>query len=275
MPHRNVNLGLAISALLLSAAVVQAQPPVHYFQNIHQRPGAIGNAQLMRHPRMVGYVQPVQIRAPKGVKVSFAENGRFGSFEATPAKVGMMIGRVYRFKVTDIPFHEGEELFPSVELINRLHPPAGRELQFPIPIELTAEELDFALDGRFVTRVIYLEEPNLAVPHLEDPQRQLFLEVGPREDPLKVADELGRPMAILRIGSRIPLQDNLGRFAFDMPPLRRYPNAPAADPPADPATAAHRRGLERSLPAVPRIALPGDPWYVPPQVARPRTPTRR
>ncbi len=39
-----------------------------------------------------------------------------------------------------------------------------------------------------------------------------------------MADALGRPMAILRIGSRVPEQDNAtGRFLFDSPPWIQLP----------------------------------------------------
>ena len=51
------------------------------------------------------------------------------------------------------------------------------------------------------------------------PAPAAIFEVGPKQDPLEVADALGRPMAILRIGSRVPEQDNAtGRFLFDGAP---------------------------------------------------------
>ena len=76
----------------------------------------------------------------------------------------MLIGSVYRLRVTNIPLQEGLEVFPTIEVIDRLYPPVGQEFRFPIPIELTQEELEMALDGKFVTRVIYLEEPDAALP---------------------------------------------------------------------------------------------------------------
>ena len=43
------------------------------------------------------------------------------------------------------------------------------------------------------------------------------------EDPLKVADKLGRPMAILRMGSRIPDMDAAhARFIYGSPPLVKH-----------------------------------------------------
>jgi hypothetical protein len=153
-----------------------------------------------------------------------ATDGVYESPQPAPLRVAMLVGKVYRLKVTNIPFHVGQEIFPSIEIINRLYPPPGSEAKFPIPIELTREELDMAVRGQYVVRVIYLEDPRTALPSREDPQQQRYFEVGPNQDPLEVADALGRPIAILRIGSRVPDMDReSGRFLFDSPPWIQLP----------------------------------------------------
>jgi len=209
----------------LGASIAFGQPPaVHYFQSADMAPGAVGAAQLMRGGPLPGYFQPVAISAPRGTEIALAIDGVFAAPRATPIHVGLLVGRVYRLKVANIPNHEGQEVFPSIEVINRLYPPRGRETRFPIPIELTREELELAMRGQFVTRVVYLEDPHSALPHREDPQHQRYFDVGPRQDPLRVADELGRPMAILRIGSRVPQANTTtGRFLFQSPPWMRLP----------------------------------------------------
>jgi hypothetical protein len=58
--------------------------------------------------------------------------------------------------------------------------------------------------------VIYLEDPNLALPvHYDTDQEQPWVEAPHGADPLVVADGLGRPVAILRIGGRVPTRSNL------------------------------------------------------------------
>ena len=84
----------------------------------------------------------------------------------------MQIGPVYRLQVTDIPNNEGLEIFPTVEVIDRLYPPPGLALRFPIPIELTQDELELAARGAFVTRVIYVEDPHQALPIARQGQRR-------------------------------------------------------------------------------------------------------
>ena len=119
--------------------------------------------------------------------------------------VGLQIGPVYRLQVTDIPNNPGVEIFPTVEVIDRLYPPPGLALRFPIPIELTQDELELAARGMFVTRVIYVEDPSIALPIRQTKDgEQPWIEAPPGEDPLVAADGLGRPVAILRIGGRVP-----------------------------------------------------------------------
>jgi len=133
----------------------------------------------------------------------------------------MLIGSVYRLRVMGIPKHEGAEVFPTIEVVNRLYPPPGQELRFPVPVELTLEDLELAMEGHFITRIIYLEDPKLALPAAIDREHQSWFEVGPHDDPLAVADRLGRPMAILRIGGRVPADPEQpgADFMYHSPPL--------------------------------------------------------
>lgn len=196
---------LALGLGLTIAGSVPGQPPgVYYPHSADLPPGTVAGDQRVRDPSLRGYYQPVEITGPPGARISLARQGRFGESQAAPVLAGFLIGPVYRLKVTQIPRHEGREIFPTIELVNRLYPPPGRANHFPVPIQLTQQELELALAGRFVTRVIYLEDPQRALGIPDEPGQQRYFEVGTHEDPLRVADRLGRPMAILRIGSRIP-----------------------------------------------------------------------
>jgi hypothetical protein len=131
-----------------------------------------------------------------------------GGFENSPqgdVLVGMQIGPVYRVRVTEIPNHPGLEIFPTIEVIDRLYPPPGLALRYPIPVEFTRDELELALRGAFVTRVIYVEDPHQALPIAQPAGgEQPWIEAPPGEDPLVTADHRGRPVAILRLGGRVP-----------------------------------------------------------------------
>ncbi len=256
-------LSLLLACLLVSSAV--AQSPVHFPQSAYLPPGAVGSHQLLRGGPLRGYFQPVQIRVPDGAAVSLVIQQQFTDPAPHATTAGMLIGQVYRAKVTGIPGRPGEEVFPTIEVINRLHPPKGYEARFPIPIELTTEELLFALQGRFVTRVIYLENPSDAFPMQENPKRQRYFEVHQEDDPLQVADRLGRPMAILRMGSRQPnTRGPSDQFVFGSPPLLLFPDEYTQ--PAGPVTP-QQQGR-----SVPRLPFDGP---LAPQLATPREAVRR
>ncbi len=218
---------------MLSRAWAQA-PQVHYRHRGVTPPGAIGSWQLQRGGPLQGYFQPVEIQAPPGTRISLAEHGRFDEPLAAPRLVGLLIAPVYRFRVTHIPLNEGVEVFPTVEVIDRLYPPAGQAWRFPIPVELTQQEIEMALDGKFVTRIIYLEDPAQALPAASDPRDPTlgsraptttpWFDVAPGENPVQVADSLGRPVAILRMGGRIPLEEPGGADGqpCDSPPFLNY-----------------------------------------------------
>ncbi len=223
---------MVVGCWCVTGSQTSAQPPVHYRHNVgSMAPGEIARRQLSRGGPLQGYFQPVEVKVPDGASISLAQDGKFLPGQPGHVKAGMLIGPVYRLKVTGIPLNEGHEVYPTIEVINRLYPPPGLAVKFPIPIQLSKEELIYALSGKYVTRVIYLEDPRRALPVRNNPELQRVFEVGREDDPLKIADNLGRPMAILRMGSRVPDFDApSNRFTFGMPPFLDYTNA--AQPPA-------------------------------------------
>lgn len=224
-----------VAVLMLQSAVsVWAQQPdeIHYFHYGEMPPGAIGQQQLRRGGPLPGYFQPVEISAPKGIKISLASNGSFETLHNAPRTAAFLIGQVYRFKVAHIHLHPGVEIFPTIEIIDRLYPPLGQEFQFPIPIQITENDLIDAIHGRMVTRIIYIEDPRRAIPIPQEGNTQLAFDVAEGQDPLRVADSLGRPMAILRIGARVPGPNGPSkRFLYGSPPwLDQFEKIPPGKP---------------------------------------------
>ncbi len=198
-------VAVALWVCLATSLVARGQDPgMHYRHGGMAPPGAIGSVQLQRGGPLPGYFQPVEIRAPRGAQISMAVNGAFDAPQATPLRIGLLIAPVYRLKVSNLPGRGGEEVFPTIELIDRIYPPRGQERRFPVPIELTEEDLRLALEGKYVTRVIYLEDPDLALPVAQQANQQEWFDAGPGVNPVEEADRWGRPLAILRIGGRVP-----------------------------------------------------------------------
>jgi hypothetical protein len=165
----------------------------------------------------------VEIRGPDGAMIATASGGEFDEPREGPLVVGLSIGSVYRLRVTNLPLQEGFEVYPTIEVIDRLYPPLGQEWRFPILVDLTAEELEMAIDGKFVTRVVYLEDPDTAEPVARRADEQAYFEVDDGDDPLAVADGLGRPVAILRMGGRLPGAEGPDEaFLYGSPPLVKW-----------------------------------------------------
>lgn len=172
------------------------------------------------------YQQPVRFNP-----VNFAGSKNFhfqisiasdSGFLPSPTRMFALVPqRVYRFKITDIPLHDGEELYPTVEMINRTWPPAGKAIEFPVEIDLTKEDLELALTGNLVTKVIYLEDPDKANPVDTSKDFRLSETLFLGEDPVSTAEKFGPVMAIVRLGSRIPegLPNRESPFYFGLPPF--------------------------------------------------------
>src|SRR6185295_2614789 len=101
---------------------------VHWLNAGAMPPGAIGSLRLERGGPLSGYFQPVQIRAPQGARIALARESGFSAVQtratanSTEALVGMQNGPVYRLKVSGIPNIEDVEIFPTIEVIDRVYP---------------------------------------------------------------------------------------------------------------------------------------------------------
>lgn len=221
---------LIVAAVFSLADVARAQQGVHHLYHAAMPPGAIGSMQLARGGPIQGYFQPVLIQGPAGVLVALAEGGGFSEPETAPIRARLLIGQVYRFRVMNIPLNPGAEVFPTVEIIDRLYAPPGQEDRFPIVVELSHDDIMKALQGKFLTKVIYVEDPEVALPAAQSGGQPWF-DLVPGQDPLAIADEVGRPVAILRMGGILPSGGEPDmQFLFGCPPWIR-PAAPIVPAP--------------------------------------------
>ena len=225
----------ALGFMLLLGLCAVAQTPVAHIPGM-PLPGRFHGG--FPNEPVRGYFQPVQIRTPDGSSLSAVHNGRFSEHLPSPLHAGMLIGCDYRLKITGIPFNPGKELFPAVTLLARTYPPPGKELDYPIIINLTLEDLELALAGQHITRVIYLENPRTALPLAPTGTDassgfpgQISHDIR-GGDPIAVAASQGLPVAIVRLGGRVPtasMPEGIvsPEFAFGSPPWVQYPSVAA------------------------------------------------
>ena len=150
------------------------------------------------------YFQPVRISLPSAGLVTFYEGAPTRSYGVTaPAQASLVVGRIYRLRISAMPEFAGVDFYPSIELIDRLHPPACHVEDFPIEFEFTEEEFEWAANGRLVTKVVYLEQPDRVPVEIVDAKQRIST-IEPYHNVLAEADLLGRPVAIVRMGGRTP-----------------------------------------------------------------------
>ena len=185
------------------SASAQHQHP-RYFPLDHRIPGRATQWAQAIHPRHVEYLQPVKIELPSAGLISYFDGSPQNAIlTQAPSQAGMYVGRTYRVRITGMPEFPGVELYPSIELLDRLHPPEGMKNEYPIPIQLTEEEIATALNDQLVTKVVYLEQPQIADPRPVDEPLKI-VDLPGSANLLEAADRRGRAMAIVRIGGRTP-----------------------------------------------------------------------
>jgi len=172
-------------------------------------------------PALPGNVQVVRFQGPEGVRVEVLgpnpEPVPVGDGHGLTT-VGLKVGIAYRLRISNLPERPGAELFPVIEMVGHLHRPAGIDpAKYPVRVVISQDDLDDVADkGRLVTQVIYLEDPEQALP-IALPKDQIpVVSLNPSEEPLKVAAALGRVVAIVRMGGRRPTPEETtsGMFTF-------------------------------------------------------------
>lgn len=274
-----LRLAVLCVAIISAQSVAQAQqtngyrstykPRKHELTRGDMAPGVVADIARMSNPKLEGHVQPVRVVVPNGARVGIRMSNGYVETDAAKTSVGLTVGPVYRFKVIDIPNRPGRELYPSVEILNRLSPPEGLENEFPIEVVISQSDLEEAIEDRMVTKIIYLENPETALPHRHLPDKQPYFDVGGSEDPLRVAEGLGRPMAILRIGSRVPMPSDVSEnFGFNAPSPQLLPS-PEALP-----VEAQRATIEPAISSVRPLRMPNQINTAPPSGRIARLPAR-
>jgi uncharacterized repeat protein (TIGR01451 family) len=82
-------------------------------------------------------------------------------------------------------------------------------MEFPAPIFITKADIDRVLAGGVVTKVIYLENPAVAVPQEAKANSPIEITTDSERSALIEAESNGRIAAVLRLGDRAPKKEEL------------------------------------------------------------------
>ncbi len=177
-----------------------------------------GGGEIVQAAFQMNPTVQVTFARPDSMHVQYDVSGG-GSFDSeplvVPARQNFPAGGLYRLKLTNIVGREGVELYPSLEIAPG-NPRTGAYLAHnSIPIQITEEDLDQVLTGNFVTKVIYLPDPDFQGPALAGIDTLVSTRLDPGVDPIIEADRRGSILAILRLGDKdIEMAGQMGTGAM-------------------------------------------------------------
>lgn len=166
-------------------------------------PGVIPPSAVFGEEPPLGETQ-VLFSKPEGMQVRWdTGDGMFAGVPLiVPGRGNFQQGGIYRLKLTNIPNREGVELYPTLEI----GPATPRTRAFlahnALPVQITPEDFDQVLSGNFVTKVVYLPDPEFQELALAGVETLVSTRLEPGVDPVVEADRRGAILGIIRLGNK-------------------------------------------------------------------------
>ena len=175
----------------------------------------------------------IRLGGPPGTQAVVYPGGQVSRPLEAPVTIGVRPGYIYRVQLTNLPEHPGLSLFPTIEVRGTLVPPPGlNPIPYAVPVVFTPADINRVLAGAFITKVIYLECPDQALPVASNPELPLETEMPPNRDLLAEARLLGRPLLVVRLGQRDISAEEMAQHAIAGTVL--LPGEAAMGPPTAP-----------------------------------------
>jgi uncharacterized repeat protein (TIGR01451 family) len=180
----------------------------------------------------------VRFTGPTGMRAFFFQGRAPARRFNAPVSVGMRPGYCYRVRLTNLPGLPGLSLYPSIEVYGSLLVTAKlRAVDHPAQVTLTEDDIEAARRGNLITKIVYLENPDVAEPVASKPGEILEATMPRTTDLIAEAKSRGRLMLVVRIGAREPGADEI--LSAAVPGTILYPDErsmmPAQGPPCLPA----------------------------------------
>jgi hypothetical protein len=206
---------VSLLALLVIAVVTvgckvpckQNLPPAEML--MHPGPGVDGPGPgvMMYQPGMpnAGMTSQMAFVGPEGMSITWdvSEPGQFDSEPlVTPGRYNFPQAAIYRLKLSSIPGRPGVELYPTMEVGPAMPRSEAFLAHNAIPVQFTEEDFDQVLTGNFVTKVIYLPDPEFQELAVAGVETFVSTRLDPGVDPIVEADRRGAILAIVRLGNK-------------------------------------------------------------------------
>ncbi len=121
--------------------------------------------------------------------------------QPVPFRYNFNQGFIYRLKLTNIPNHPDQALYPTIEVAPSTPATDAYLTHNPIPLQFTPEDFEQVIDGgNFVTKVIYLPDPKYQELAIAGVETLVSTRLEPGVDPILEADKRGTILMIVRLG---------------------------------------------------------------------------
>jgi hypothetical protein len=151
---------------------------------------------------MMPSTSQVSFKGPDGMTIGWQIPGGYAENQlVAPASWNFLQGQTYRLKLTNIPGRVGLVIYPTL-MVYPGHPNTDAYLSHvPLPLQITAEDLDQVESNNFVTKVVYLPDAKFQELAIANVETLVSTRLDPGIDPIQEADKMGTIMAVLRMGS--------------------------------------------------------------------------
>ncbi|MFN9249359.1 MAG: hypothetical protein ACK6DS_20060, partial [Planctomycetota bacterium] len=130
-----------LTALLPLQAVDAQSSIAPRFTSSNDVPGTVAFASLLANPQWVGRVQPVKLQLPENTVVGTWQGSWVDTEYANPT-VATSVGPIYQVRIRGEFRTQSFDLYPSLEIVSCLNPPADLQLRFPVPIAISEEDIE-------------------------------------------------------------------------------------------------------------------------------------
>jgi hypothetical protein len=156
---------------------------------------------------------------PEGMQVRWDVVAAFDSTPlVVPGRRNFPQAAIYRLKLTNLAGREGVELYPTLEIGPTTPRTEAYLAHNAIPVQFTEEDFDQVLAGNFVTKVIYLPDPEFQELALAGVETLVSTRLDPGIDPITEADRRGAILAVIRLGNKdVELPGSNGNVAPTIP----------------------------------------------------------
>lgn len=200
-------LVVAVALVGCKGPMAHNAPPAEMLMSPGPGVGGPGPGVMMCEPGMPAMAECSQVAfvGPAGMAINWDVSAA-GAFDSEPlicpAPYNFPQGAIYRMKLTNIPGREGVELYPTLEVAPTLPRTSAFLSHNTVPVQFTEEDFDQVLSGNFVTKVIYLPDPEFQGLAEAGVETLVSTRLDPGEDPIVEADRRGAILGIVRLGNK-------------------------------------------------------------------------